>query len=150
MPPKTPPAGLERRWGNIRMESPGRDAYTWYGEKRPANQNRCNSVTQNCCQERKASRRSEKLLREFSKCVRRHRATEVFLLAFCLKRERYFCHRMNKKILYSNRCIRYTEYNRRPLKSSKGAGQMKQNKWLLLAPTEVGVSLASTYFQIPL
>ena len=45
-------------------------------------QNRCNSVMQNCCQERKASRRSEKLLRGFSNYIRREKMVAAYRLCW--------------------------------------------------------------------
>ena len=45
-------------------------------------QNRCNSVMQNCCQERKPSRRSEKLLRGFSNYIRREKMVAAYRLCW--------------------------------------------------------------------
>ena len=46
------------------------------------NHNRCNSVMQNCCQERKPSRRSEKLLRGFSNYIRREKMVAAYRLCW--------------------------------------------------------------------
>lgn len=45
-------------------------------------QNRCNSEMQNCCQERKPSRRSEKLLRGFSNYIRREKMVAAYRLCW--------------------------------------------------------------------
>ena len=45
-------------------------------------QNGCNSVMQNCCQERKPSRRSEKLLRGFSNYIRREKMVAAYRLCW--------------------------------------------------------------------